>query len=176
MAWPCAVVSLAIFAAAYALIFSGYLQRTVAALIGAVGMVIAGKVLGFFPHGTVVASIDADALWLLFGIMVVVGLLRETGFFQYLAIRAAKLARGNPTVLFISLGVCTAVASMFLDNVTTLLTLAPITVSVAEVLALPAAPLLLMQAMAANIGGVATLVGDPPNVLIGSAADISFKS
>jgi len=176
VAWPCAVVSLAIFAAAYALIFSGYLQRTVAALIGAVGMVIAGKVLGFFPHGTVVASIDADALWLLFGIMVVVGLLRETGFFQYLAIRAAKLARGNPTVLFISLGVCTAVASMFLDNVTTLLTLAPITVSVAEVLALPAAPLLLMQAMAANIGGVATLVGDPPNVLIGSAADISFKS
>jgi Na+/H+ antiporter NhaD/arsenite permease-like protein len=156
--------------------FSGYLHRTVAALIGAVAMVVVGTALGFFSHGLAVASIDADTLWLLFGMMTVVGLLRETGFFQYAAIRAAKLARGNPTVLFISFAVCTAVASMFLDNVTTLLTVVPVTVSVAEVLDLPVVPLLIMEAMAANIGGVATLVGDPPNILIGSAAGFSFNA
>jgi len=176
MEWPALTAALAIFAAAYALIFSGYLHRTVAALIGAVAMVVAGISLGFFPDRAAVASIDADTLWLLFGMMVVVGLLRKTGFFQYIAIRAAKLARGNPTVLFISFGVCTAVASMFLDNVTTLLTVVPVTISVAEVLALPAEPLLIMEAMAANIGGVATLIGDPPNILIGSAAGFSFNA
>lgn len=173
---PVLTAALAIFAAAYALIFSGYLHRAVAAVIGAVAMMVAGSALGFFPHPAAVASIDADTLWLLFGMMAVVGLLRETGFFQYLAIRAAKLARGNPTVLFLSFGVCTAVASMFLDNVTTLLTVVPVTISVAEVLALPAEPLLIMEAMVANIGGVATLVGDPPNILIGSAAEFSFNA
>lgn len=86
------------------------------------------------------AAIDADTLWLLFGMMALVGLLKETGFFQYVAIRAAKAARGNPTVLFLTLGLATAVASMFLDNVTTLLTIAPVTVSIADVLGLPVAP------------------------------------
>lgn len=176
MGWPVLVGALAVFAAAYGLIFSRYLHRTVAALAGAVGMIVIGSALGFYPHRAAVAAIDADTLWLLFGMMALVGLLRETGFFQYIAIRAAKVARGNPTVLFISFGVCTAVASMFLDNVTTLLTVVPVTISVAEVLAIPAGPLLMMEAMAANIGGTATLVGDPPNILIGSAAGLSFNA
>lgn len=176
MSWPVLTSALAIFAAAYGLILSGYLHRTLAALVGAVGMIVAGSALGFYLPAAAVASIDADTLWLLFGMMAVVGLLRGTGFFQYIAIRAAKVARGNPTVLFLALGAVTAVASMFLDNVTTLLTVAPVTISVAELLAVPAGPLLLMEAMVANIGGVGTLVGDPPNVLIGSAAEFSFNA
>lgn len=165
-----------VFAAAYGLIFSRYLHRTVAALAGAVAMIVVGSFLRFYPYRAAVAAIDADTLWLLFGMMSLVGLLRKTGFFQYIAIRAAKVARGNPTVLFISFGVCTAVASMFLDNVTTLLTVVPVTISVAELLSIPAGPLLIMEAMASNIGGTATLVGDPPNILIGSAAGFSFNA
>lgn len=176
MTWPVLTSALAIFAAAYGLILSGYVHRTLAALVGAVAMIVAGSALGFYSHRAALASIDADTLWLLFGMMAVVGLLRGTGFFQYIAIRAAKIARGNPTVLFVSLGAATAVASMFLDNVTTLLTVVPVTISVADVLDLPVAPLLVMEAMAANIGGVGTLVGDPPNILIGSAAGLSFNA
>ncbi len=176
MTWPVLTAALGIFVAAYALLFSGCLHRTVAALVGAVAMVVTGSALGFFPHHAAVGSIDADTLWLLFGMMALVGLLRETGFFQYVAIRAAKIARGNPTVLFLSFGVCTAVASMFLDNVTTLLTVVPVTISVAEVMGIPAGPLLFMEVMVANIGGTATLVGDPPNILIGSAAGLSFNA
>lgn len=168
--------ALLIFALSYTLFFTKYVHRTVAALVGAVAMVVAGSALGFFPYQAAVRSIDADTLWLLFGMMVLVGLLRETGFFQYAAIRAAKIARGNPTVLFLSFGVCTAIASMFLDNVTTLLTVVPVTISVAEVMGIPAGPFLFMAAMVANIGGTATLVGDPPNILIGSAAGLSFNA
>ncbi|MBC7220331.1 ArsB/NhaD family transporter [Candidatus Bipolaricaulota bacterium] len=176
MGWPTFVVAGLVFAASYALLFSRHVHRTLAALVGAVAMIVAGTALGFYSPHEAAASIDADTLWLLFGMMVIVGLLRATGFFQYVAIRTAKLARGNPTILFLSLGMFTAVASMFLDNLTTLLTVAPVTVSVAEVLALPAQPLLLLEAMAANIGGTATLVGDPPNILIGSAAGLSFNA
>ncbi|GAB4312167.1 MAG: ArsB/NhaD family transporter [Candidatus Bipolaricaulota bacterium] len=176
MGWPTFVVAGLVFAASYALLFSRYVHRTLAALVGAVAMVVVGTALGFYSPHAAAASIDTDTLWLLFGMMVIVGLLRATGFFQYIAIRTAKLARGDPTVLFLSLGMFTAVASMFLDNLTTLLTVAPVTISVAEVLALPAQPLLLLEAMAANIGGTATLVGDPPNILIGSAAGLSFNA
>ncbi|HPD06991.1 MAG TPA: ArsB/NhaD family transporter [Candidatus Bipolaricaulis sp.] len=176
MGWPVLASALAIFAASYALIFSGYVHRTLAALVGAVAMIVAGSALGFYPYHAAVASIDMDTLWLLFGMMAIVGLLRETGFFQYIAIRAAKIAHGNLTILFLSLGAATAIASMFLDNVTTLLTVVPVTISVAEVLAIPAGPLLLMEAMASNIGGTATLTGDPPNILIGSAAGFSFNA
>lgn len=165
-----------VFVVSYILLFSRHVHRTLAALVGAVMMIVVGTSFGFYSPRQAAASIDVDTLWLLFGMMAVVGLLRGTGFFQYVAIRAAKLARGNPTVLFLSLGTATAVASMFLDNVTTLLTVVPVTISVAEVLAVPAEPLLIMEAMAANIGGVATLVGDPPNILIGSAAGLSFNS
>lgn len=174
--WPTFVVAGLVFAASYALLFSRHVHRTLAALVGAVAMILAGTALGFYSPHEAVASIDTDTLWLLFGMMVIVGLLRATGFFQYMAIRTAKLAHGNPTVLFLSLGVFTAAASMFLDNLTTLLTVVPVTISVAEVLALPAQPLLLLEAMAANIGGIATLVGDPPNILIGSAGGLSFNA
>ncbi len=176
MSGPVLATALAVFAIAYVLLFSGYLPRALAALAGAVAMIVVGTALGFYSPEAAVAAIDTDTLWLLFGMMALVGLLKETGFFQYVAIRAAKAARGNPTVLFLTLGLATAVASMFLDNVTTLLTVAPVTVSIADVLGLPVAPLLLMEAVAANIGGAATLIGDPPNILIGSAANLSFNA
>lgn len=170
------VTASAIFVATYALMISGRVHRALAGLAGAAAMATAGISLRFFPREAVLASLDLDTLWLLFGMMALVGLLRETGFFQYVAIRATKFARGNPLVLFISLGLTTAVASMFLDNVTTLLTVVPVTISVTEILGLPAAPLILMEAIAANIGGTATLVGDPPNILIGSAGNLSFNA
>lgn len=174
--WPTFALAGLVFAASYALLFSRRVHRTLATLVGAVAMIVVGTALGFYSPHEAVACIDADTLWLLFGMMVIVGLLRATGFFQYVAIRTAKLARGNPTILFLLLGVLTAAASMFLDNLTTLLTVVPITASVAEVLALPVQPLFLLEAMAANIGGTATLVGDPPNILIGSAAGFSFNA
>ncbi len=165
----------AIFVATYVLMATGVVHRALAALAGAVAMATAGILFGFYPMAEVAASLDLDTLWLLFAMMALVGLLRETGFFQFLAIRAAKLARGRPLVLFISFGVTTAVASMLLDNVTTLLTVIPVTISVTEILGIPAQPLILMEAVAANVGGAATLVGDPPNILIGSAGGLTFN-
>jgi Na+/H+ antiporter NhaD/arsenite permease-like protein len=111
---------------------------------------------------------------LLFGMMVVVGLFRATGFFEYLAVVAAKLARGKPWLLFIYLGLTTTIVSMFLDNVTTIILMIPVTMSLADILGLPMTPFLISEVMLSNIGGVATLIGDPPNILIGSAAHLSF--
>ncbi len=164
-----------VFVGTYLLMASGWVHRALAALAGAVVMAIGGILMGFFPMPAVVASIDADTLWLLFGMMALVGMLRDTGFFQYVAVRAAKLARGQPLALFLAFGLTTAVASMFLDNLTTLLTVIPVTISVAEILGLPPQPLMLSEVVMANIGGTATLVGDPPNILIGSAGGLSFN-
>ncbi len=155
--------------------FSARVHRTVAALAGAVAMMVAGTWAGFFPVERALEHVDTDTVWLLFGMMVIVGLLRRTGFFQYVAVGAAKLARGRPWVLLLSVGLAGAVLSMLLDNLTTVITMAPVTLSIAEVLGVPALPFLLGSVLAANTGGVATLVGDPPNVLIGSAAGFGFN-
>ncbi|MCR4392286.1 MAG: ArsB/NhaD family transporter [Candidatus Acetothermia bacterium] len=168
-------VATAIFILTYVAIFTGRVHHALAALIGGVAMALAGIAFGFYTEKTLIAQIDFDTLWLLFGMMAIVGLLRATGFFQYVAIWVTKQARGNPWVLLVSLSVLTAGTSMLLDNVTTMLTVAPVTFSVAEILAFPAAPFILIEALAANIGGTATLVGDPPNILIGSAAAFSFN-
>lgn len=154
---------------------SGRVHRALAALVGSVAMMLGGTLVGFFPADQALGHVDVDTLWLLFGMMVIVGLLRNTGFFQYVAVLAAKLARGKPWVLLIAFGVVGAVLSMLLDNLTTVLTMAPVTLSVADVLGVPALPFLLSSVLLANTGGVATLVGDPPNVLIGSAAGFGFN-
>ncbi len=154
---------------------SGRVHRTLAALVGSVAMMLGGTLAGFFPADEALGYVDVDTMWLLFGMMVIVGLLRRTGFFQYVAVGAAKLARGNPWVLLVAFGVVGALLSMLLDNLTTVLTMAPVTLSVADVLGVPALPFLLSSVILANTGGVATLVGDPPNVLIGSAAGFGFN-
>jgi Na+/H+ antiporter NhaD/arsenite permease-like protein len=165
---------LAIFVVTYVGIFLQRLHTTVVAMAGAVTMICVGAWLSFYDIGQVVASVDVDTLCLLFGMMIVVALFGETGFFQYIAIRAAKLARGRPWLLLVYLGSVTCVVSMFLDNVTTILILAPVTISLADILGIAPLPFLVGEAVLSNVGGVATLIGDPPNILIGSAAGFSF--
>ncbi len=171
--WPF-YLSLAVFVVTYVGVFLQRLNSTIVAMAGAVAMICLGAWASFYDMGQAVASIDVDTLCLLFGMMIVVALFGQTGFFQYIAIRAAKLARGKPWLLLIYLGVVTCLVSMVLDNVTTILILAPVTISLADVLGITPAPFLLGEAILSNIGGVATLIGDPPNILIGSAAGFSF--
>jgi Na+/H+ antiporter NhaD/arsenite permease-like protein len=169
------VVSSVIFIASLGLIFTEKVNRVIVAWAGAMLMIAAGKFLHFFDENLAVDSIDWNTLGLLMGMMVLVALLEPTGFFQYLAVWAGRLSGGRPFRLLVLLGGVTTVLSMFLDNVTTVVLIAPVTILISEVLGISAAPYLMAEALLSNTGGVATLVGDPPNVLIGSAAGLSFN-
>jgi Na+/H+ antiporter NhaD/arsenite permease-like protein len=164
-----------ILVAAYVLIFSEVIHRTLAGIIGAVAMVLAGMVGGFYSQAEAVNAIDANTMFLLTGMMTLVVLLRPTGGFEYLAIRMAKLSRGSPRRLLVYLSTVVTVISLFLDNVTTVLVFAPLTVVITRMLGLNPIPYLMSEALLSDTGGVATLVGDPPNVMIGSAAGIDFN-
>lgn len=168
-------VSAAIFALTYVGILTERIHRTLVVIVGAILMLCIGKWLGFYSLELAVEATDANTITLLFGMMVVVGLFQATGFFEYLAVLAAKLARGKPWLLFIYLGLTTTIVSMFLDNVTTIILMIPVTMSLADILGLPMTPFLIGEVMLSNVGGVATLIGDPPNILIGSAAHLSFN-
>lgn len=170
-----AIASVGVFAFTYALILSGRFQQTLASVVGATAMVVVGTAFGFYTPKEVTMVIDIDTVWLLAGMMIIVGLLQRTGFFQFFAIKVAKWTRGNVTNLFLALALASAVLSMFLDNLTTMLTFVPVTLAIAEILGISALPLLLGEAIAADLGGVFTLIGDPPNVIIGSAAGFSFN-
>ena len=164
-----------ILVAAYALIFTEVIHRTLAAVIGAVAMVLVGMIGGFYSQAAAVAAIDANTMFLLMGMMTLVVLLKPTGGFEYLAIRLAKLAKGSPVRLLIYLSTAVTIISLFLDNVTTVLVFAPLTVVIARLLGINPVPYLMAEALLSDTGGVATLVGDPPNVMIGSAAGIDFN-
>lgn len=170
-----ALASIGVFILTYALILSGRFQQTLGAMLGAVAMLLVGAAFGFLSPHEVAEVIDVDTIFLLSGMMIIVGLLQRTGFFQFVAIKAAKISKGNIISLFLALAVASAVLSMFLDNLTTMLTFVPVTLSLAEVMGISAIPLLLGEAIAANLGGVFTLIGDPPNVIIGSAGGLSFN-
>jgi Na+/H+ antiporter NhaD/arsenite permease-like protein len=159
-----------IFAITYLAIASEKVNRTLAALLGAGAMVV----FGVLDDRAAVAAVDFHTLGLLVGMMVIVGILRQTGLFQWLAIRTVKRFRGSPWKIFAVFFLMTAVASAFLDNVTTVLLMVPITLIIAEALAVPPMPFLIGEILASNIGGTATLVGDPPNIMIGSATGLSF--
>jgi Na+/H+ antiporter NhaD/arsenite permease-like protein len=169
------IISGLIFAVSLYLIFAEKLNRTITAIAGAVMMVGTGLALGFYSEKEAIAAIDFNTLGLLLGMMILVALLEPTGFFQYLAIWAARLSRGRPVRLLVLLGTVTTVLSMFLDNVTTVVLIAPVTILISEILGMSAVPLLLAEALLSDTGGVATLIGDPPNVLIASAAGFSFN-
>lgn len=121
------------------------------------------------------SGIDWNVIFLLAGMMMIVGVLKKTGLFEYLAIWAVKKAHAKPFRVMVMLIVITALASALLDNVTTVLLIAPVTLLVCERLGLPAAPFLIAEVLAANIGGTATLVGDPPNIIIASRAGLTFN-
>src|SRR5437588_3921917 len=170
-----AIIATAVLVIAYALIASERLNKTLVALGGAVFVVILPVVNSdevFFSHET---GIDWDVIFLLLGMMIIVSVLRQTGVFEYVAIWSAKRARGSPLRVMILLVLVTAIASALLDNVTTVLLIAPVTLLVCDRLAINAAPFLIAEAFASNIGGTATLIGDPPNIIIASKAGLTFN-
>jgi Na+/H+ antiporter NhaD/arsenite permease-like protein len=171
-----ALAASAIFLGAYVLIATERWVSRVAAALGGAALVLALGIsdaeAAFFSEET---GVDWNVVFLLLGMMIIVGVMRETGIFEYLAIWAAKRARGRPFPLMVLLILITAVASALLDNVTTVLLIAPVTILLCRRLALPVVPYLLAEVFASNIGGTATLVGDPPNIIIASRGGLSFN-
>ncbi|WP_353649287.1 ArsB/NhaD family transporter [Nakamurella sp. A5-74] len=168
-------IAIAVFVVAYAFIATEKIPKMAAALGGA-GVVLAIGVVGaedaFYSADT---GIDWNVIFLLLGMMIIVGVLRRTGVFEYVAIWAVKRARGSPRNIMILLVLITAVASAFLDNVTTVLLIAPVTLLVCDRLDIKPVPFLLAEVFASNIGGAATLIGDPPNIIIGSRSGFTFN-
>lgn len=169
------LIALIIFGTTFFFILTERIHRTVVGLFGAMTMVLAGMYFDFYQPEQVLEVIDFNTLGLLFGMMILVGMLEHTGVFQYLGIWTAKKTKGNPWLLLAALSGITAILSMILDNVTTIILIVPITIIVAEMLKLNPVPILMAEALLSNIGGVATLVGDPPNIMIGSAAQFTFN-
>lgn len=161
-----------VFVVALALIASERLHRTQVALVGAALVVVSQTV----DQERAVEAIDFNTIGLLVGMMLIVRLTEPTGVYNYLAIRAGQLARGRPLAIFVSLAGTTALLSAFLDNLTTILLMVPITFLLADTLDIKPIPLVIMEIVASNIGGTATLIGDPPNILIAGATGLSFNS
>ncbi len=159
-----------IFLVAYALIASERVDRTLVALLG--GLLVVA--LGVIDQHEAFAAIDFNVIFLLAGMMVLAGALKKTGFFEFVAGHAIHLSRGDPFRLLVLLATLTAVLSALLDNVTTVVLLTPVILSIARTLRVSPFPYLISEVFASNIGGTATLIGDPPNILIGSAAGLSF--
>ena len=168
------VLVIAVFVVVYVLIATERVHRVTAALAGAGVMLLLQVVDAEDAFHSVETGIDWEVIFLLLGMMLVVSVLRRTGLFEYLAIWSAKRARGRPYRILVILCLVTAVASALLDNVTTVLLIAPVTVLIAERLGTSPVPYLIAQVLASNIGGTGTLVGDPPNIIIGSRAGLSY--
>ena len=164
------IVAIVIFITAYALIISEKIHRTVVGLFGAMLMIL----LGIIDQETAVHHIDFNTIGLLMGMMIVVNITSETGLFNFLAIWSAKKVKAQPVALLVALSTLTAVCSALLDNVTTVLLTVPITFNIAAQLKVDVKPFLMAQIISSNIGGTATLIGDPPNIMIGSAVGLSF--
>ena len=168
---PEEAIALAVFLGVYAFIITERIHRTVAAMVGASLILI----VGIIPWEKVPEYLDLETLLLLAGMMVIVNVSRESGLFEYIAIKTAKLSNGNPMKVLLLFSVVTAVVSAFLDNVTTVLLLTPMLLYITKRMDVNPIPFLLAEIFASNIGGTATLIGDPPNIMIGSAAGLSFN-
>jgi Na+/H+ antiporter NhaD/arsenite permease-like protein len=164
------VVGLVVFAATYVVIATEWTHKTIAAMAGGTAMVL----LGIVSQEEAFEHIDFNVIFLLAGMMIIAGIIRKTGVFGWLAVRAARFAGGDGYRILVVMSVVTAVASAFLDNVTTVVLVGPITLFLAARLGLSPFPLIVSEILASNIGGAATLIGDPPNILIASAADLDF--
>jgi Na+/H+ antiporter NhaD/arsenite permease-like protein len=163
-------VALAVFIVTYGAIASDRVDRTLAALLGAAAAIL----LGVVTQEAGFAAVDWNVIFLLFGMMVIAGVLRRTGVFGWLAVRTVRVAHGEPLVILLLLAGITALLSAFIDNVTTIVLLVPVTLYIATTLRLSPIPFVLAEVLASNIGGTATLIGDPPNILIGSASGLTF--
>ncbi|TDC69304.1 hypothetical protein E1200_08970 [Actinomadura sp. GC306] len=170
-----AIVALVIFIIAFFFIATEKVDKVKVVLVAAGLMTVLGLTSGAEVFFSEHEGIDWNVIFLLLGMMIVVGTIKGTGLFEYLAIWAAKKSKGRPYRLLVMLMAITAVASPFLDNVTTIMLVAPVTVVVCNRLRIPAQPYLIAEVLASNIGGAATLIGDPPNIIIGSRAGLTFN-
>ncbi|WP_308634426.1 ArsB/NhaD family transporter [Paenibacillus silvisoli] len=165
--------AIGIFLVIYALIISEKIHRTIVAMLGG-GLML---VFGIVNQETALHHIDFNTLGLLIGMMIIVSITAETGLFKYIAVWAAKKVKGDPIRILIALALITAIGSAFLDNVTTVLLIVPVTFSITRQLQVNPVPFLFTQIIAANVGGTATLIGDPPNIMIGSAVkELTFMA
>jgi Na+/H+ antiporter NhaD/arsenite permease-like protein len=168
-----AIYAIGLFFITYAMIMAEKIHRAIVAMIGAVLMVA----LGIVNQEQAIHHIDFNTLGLLIGMMIIVNITADTGIFKYVAVIAAKRAQGNPIRILLSLALITAIGSAFLDNVTTVMLMVPVTFSITRQLKISPIPFLISQIIACNIGGTATLIGDPPNIMIGSAVkELTFMA
>lgn len=176
------ILSIVVFVAVMALVVSEKIHRAVAALAGAVVLLVVSSISAigtgsleiFTSFDAALESIDFNTLAVLCGMMMFVGVVKLSGMFEFVAIKSAKLCKGDPWKIMVVFAIITAVFSAFLDNVTTILLIGPMTIMLCRTLKIDATPFLLVEILASNIGGTATLIGDPPNIMIGSAAGLTF--
>ena len=164
------IVAISIFVVIYTFIISEKINRMTIAIVGAV-LLLLFKIM---TQEEAIATIDFNTIGLLIGMMIIVNILRRTGAFEYMAIKAAKMVKGEPWKILVAFAILTAVASALLDNVTTILLIVPVTLVITETLELNPVLFVLPLVLASNIGGTATLIGDPPNIMIGSASGLGF--
>lgn len=162
---------LIIFGVTYALIASEKVDKAIAAFLGA-ALVIG---LHYIPYKDALNHVDLNVIFLIMGMMIIVNIFSRTGLFEWVAMTISKKSRGNGLLIVLQLLVITAVFSSLLDNVTTVILIAPMTILITQILEIPTVPVLILEAIFSNIGGTATLVGDPPNIIIGSSANLSFN-
>ncbi|HPN31291.1 MAG TPA: SLC13 family permease, partial [bacterium] len=165
-----ALIASSLFVLIFLIISTEKIHKTVVALFGAAVFIL----FHFTQQNQAFADIDWNVIFLLIGMMMIVAVMKNTGVFQYVAIKSAKMTKGNPVKILMFLTVITAIFSAFLDNVTTVLIIVPVTILIAVELGVSPEPFVISEAISSNIGGSATLIGDPPNIMIGSAAKLTF--
>lgn len=171
MVWDTsAIIAISLFILSYGIIVTEKLHKTIIALVGASLLVV----LGVISQKEAIHFIEFNTIGLLLGMMILVSIIKQTGLFEYIAIKQAKMAKGSPARILISFMVITAVLSAFLDNVTTIIVIVPITLNICRVLDISPVPYVIAEIFASNVGGTATLIGDPPNIMIGSATHLTF--
>ena len=175
MGWPFWIAT-CLFIGAYALIVSEKIHKTIVAIFGASLMIVLGIITQEDAFHSIDLGVDWNVVFLLISMMVIINIMKPTGVFEYIAIKSAKVAKGEPFKIMAIFSVVTAVVSAFLDNVTTVLLIAPVTLLICHALELDVVPYLITEALASNIGGTATLIGDPPNIMIASKAQLDFMA
>ena len=169
-------IATAIFILAYGLIISEKIHKTIVGIFGAAVMIVLGIVTQEDAFNSLDLGIDWNVIFLLVSMMIIINIMKPTGVFEYIAIKSAKIAKGKPFMIMAIFSVVTAIVSAFLDNVTTVLLIAPVTLLICQALELDVVPFLITEAIASNIGGTATLIGDPPNIMIASKAQLDFMA
>ncbi len=169
-------IATAIFLSAYGLIIWEKVHKTIVAVFGAALLIVIGIITQEDAFYSMELGVDWNVIFLLVSMMIIINIMKPTGVFEYIAIKSAKAAKGRPFMIMVIFSTVTAVLSAFLDNVTTVLLIAPVTLLICQALELEVVPFLITEAIASNIGGTATLIGDPPNIMIASKAQLDFMA